>query len=123
MSRATVALTVAVVALLASALANVVAFTRPDPDVPAGSITPVQLAPDARAQLEGERGAPGKRGPTGPRGLKGPRGFPGLPGRNGTDVSNRVDALEGFEYRLCDTWILTREEGTGEQIWQKFGCG
>jgi Collagen triple helix repeat (20 copies) len=127
MSRASVALIVAGVALLVSVAANVVAFTRTDSGIAEGSVELADLAPDARSQLRGEKGEPGKQGPRGPRGPRGAIGLTGIPGKagtNATDLSDQVDALETIVYRLCGIWLNTTDEvGSAEEsYWTRIPC-
>lgn len=83
MTRASVALIVALAALLASVTANVVAFTRE------GS--------------QGPPGQPGTAGEVGQRGASGERGAPGPPGESefAYDVDATLDKLEDTAAYLC----------------------
>ena len=118
MTRATVALIVAIVALLVSVAANVVAFARTDPGIRSGSVEITDLAPDTRAQLQGEKGDTGERGPRGAKGAtgaKGPQGPPGAPGVPG------VDGIDGSDANICGYWLnTTRNPETGTSVWTKF---
>jgi len=85
-------LAVAAFVLAAAALAlAVAAYVRTPGDVTNGSVDAVDLAPDIRTQLRGERGA---QGPLGRRGVAGIAGPPGIPGEAGEDFTFEIEELQ-----------------------------
>jgi hypothetical protein len=122
MSRVSVALVIAVAALLVSCVANVVAFTRPAAEIRDGSVEVADLTPDAREHLRGERGEPGARGPRGLRGPAGPPsiGLPGRPGKDAPDVSDQVESLEEIVWNLCGDWVYIKEDVSDREYWRKI---
>jgi hypothetical protein len=117
MSRVTVALIVAIVALVASITANVVAFARtanlPDGSVQLADLSPEVLAANIRGPQgpRGEPGKPGARGKKGPRGETGLTGLPGAPGADYGDEVNDLDSRVGdLEFNMdsvCSTEVVT----------------
>ena len=116
MTRATVALIVAIVALVASITANVVAFAR-TPNLPDGSVQLADLSPEVlAANIRGPQGLRGERGKTGAhgrRGLQGEQGLTGPPGEPGADYGAEVDDLNSrasdLEFKMdeiCSTQVV-----------------
>jgi hypothetical protein len=116
MSRVAVALIVAVVALVASITANVVAFAR-TADLPDGSVQVADLSPELlAANLRGPQGPRGGTGTPGARGKRGLRGEPGLSGPRGApgedygsevdDLDSRVSDLEFKMDEICSTRVV-----------------